>query len=66
MATQKRLPPDPIVGLGARPLSDIIQKTQIWIVVNLPVFMFVCIHLNVPLTRITDLVRNVSDEKIYY
>ena len=28
--------------------------------------MFVYIHFNVPPTRITDLVRNVSDEKIYY
>ena len=27
--------------------------------------MFVYLHLNVPLTRITDLVSNVSDEKIY-
>ena len=27
--------------------------------------MFVYIHFNVPPTRITDLVRNVSDEKIY-
>ena len=32
--------------------------------VNMPVFMFVYIHFNVPQTRITDLVRNVSDEKI--
>ena len=28
--------------------------------------MFVYIHFNVPPTRITDLVRNVSDEKIYW
>ena len=47
-------------------LSDITPKTQIWLVVNLPVFMFVHIHFNVHPTRITDLVRNVSDEKIYY
>ena len=44
-------------------LSDIIPKTQIWLVVNLPVFMSVYIHFSVPPTRITDLVRNVSDEK---
>ena len=44
-------------------LSDIIPKTQIWLVVNLPIFMSVYIHFNVPPTRITDLARNVSDEK---
>ena len=38
-------------------LSDIIPKTQIWLVVNLPGFMFACIHFNVPPTRMTDLVR---------
>ena len=32
---------------------------------DLTVFIFVYIHVNVPPTRITDLVRNVSDEKIY-
>ena len=32
---------------------------------ELTVLMFVYIHFNVPPTRITDLVRNVSDEKIY-
>ena len=32
---------------------------------TIPVFMFLYIHFNVPPTRITDLVRNVSDEKIY-
>ena len=42
-------------------LGDIISKAQIWLVLNLPVFMFVYIHVNVPPTRITDLVRNVSD-----
>ena len=41
----------------------VIPKTQIWLVVNLPVFMFVYIHFNVPPTRITDLVRYVSDER---
>ena len=46
-------------------LSDIIPKTQIWLVVNLPVSMFAYIHFNVPPTGVTDLVRNVSDEKIY-
>ena len=40
------------------------EKAQSWLVLNLPVFMFVYIHFNVPPTRITDLVRNVSDEKI--
>ena len=29
-------------------------------------FMFVYIHFNVPPTRITDLIGNVSDEKIYW
>ena len=43
----------------------IIPKAQSWLVLNLPVFMFVYIHFNVPPTRVTDLVRNVSDEKIY-
>ena len=42
-----------------------IPKAQIWLVLNLPVFMFVYIHFNVPPTKITDLVRNVSDEKIW-
>ena len=46
-------------------LCDIIPKAQIWLVLNLLVFMFVYIHFNVLPTRITDLVRNVSDEKIY-
>ena len=36
------------------------------LVPNLPVFMFVCIHFNVRPTRITDLVGNVWDEKIYW
>ena len=42
---------------------DIIPKAQSWLVLNLPVFMLVHIHFNVPTTRITDLVRNVSDER---
>ena len=46
-------------------LCHIIPKAQSWLVLNLPVFMFVYIHFNVPPTRITDLVRNISDEKIY-
>ena len=46
-------------------LGDIISKPQRWLVLNLPVFMFVYIHFNVPPTRITDLVRYVSDQKIY-
>ena len=47
-------------------LCNTIPKAQTWLVLNLPVFMFVYIHFNVPPTRITDLMRNVSDEKIYY
>ena len=52
-------------GLRIEHLCDIIRKAQSWLVLSLPVFMFVYIHFNVPPTRITDLVRNVSDEKIY-
>ena len=52
-------------GLRIEHLCDITPKAQSWLVLNLPVFMFVYIHFNVPPTRITDLVRNVSDEKIY-
>ena len=44
---------------------DMIPKAQILLVLNLPVFMFVYIHFNVPPTKITDLVINVSDEKIW-
>ena len=51
-------------GLRIEDLCDIILKAQSWLVLNLPVFMFVYIHFNAPPTRITDLVRNVSDEKI--
>ena len=47
-------------------LCDLIPKAQSWMVLNLPVFMFVYIHFNVSPTRITDLVRNVSDKKIYW
>ena len=46
-------------------LCDIIPKAQNWLVLNLTVVMFVYIHFIVPPTRITDLVRNVSDEKMY-
>ena len=52
-------------GLRIEHLCDIIPKAQSWLVLNLPVFMSVYFHFNVPTTRITDLVRNVSDEKIY-
>ena len=52
-------------GLGIGHLGDIISKAQSWVILNLPVFMFVYIHFNVPPTSITDLVRNVSDEKIH-
>ena len=45
---------------------DIIPNAQNWLVLNLPVFMFVYIHLNVPPTRITHLARNVSDKNIYW
>ena len=46
-------------------LCHIIQEAHCWLVLTLPVFMFVYIHFNVPPTRITDLVKNVSNEKIY-
>ena len=49
-------------GLRIEHLGDIISKAQSWLVLNLPVFMFVYIDFNVAPTRITDLVRNVSDE----
>ena len=52
-------------GLRIEHLCDIIPKARSWLVLNLPVFVFVHIDFNVPPTRITDLVRNVSDEKIY-
>ena len=52
-------------GLRIEHLCPIIPKAHSFLVLNLPVFMFVYIHFNVPPTRITDLVRNVSDEKIY-
>ena len=52
-------------GLRIEHLGDIIPKAQSGLVLNLLVFMFVYIHFNVPPTRITDLVRNVSDEKFY-
>ena len=47
-------------------LCGIIPKAQSWLVLNLPVFiyMFVCIHFSVAPTRITDLARNVSDESL--
>ena len=53
-------------GLKIEHLCDMIPKAQSWLILNLPVFMFVYIHFNVPPTRITDLVRNVSGEKIYW
>ena len=52
-------------GLRVEHLCDTIPKAQSWLVLNLRVFMFVYIHFNVPPTTITDLVRNVSDEKVY-
>ena len=50
-------------GLTIEHLCDIILTDQSWLVLNLAVFMFVYIHFNVPPTRITNLVRNVSDER---
>ena len=44
-------------GSRTEPVCDIIPKAQRWLVLKLPVFMFVYIHFNVPSTRITDLVR---------
>ena len=52
-------------GLRIEHLCHIVSKAHSWLVLNLPGFMFVYINFNVPPTRITDLVRNVSDEKIY-
>ena len=51
-------------GLRIEHLGDIISKAQSWLVLNLPLFMFVYIHFSVPPTRITDFVRNVSDEDL--
>ena len=53
-------------GLRIEHFYDKIPKAQSWLVLNLPVFMFVYIHFNVPPTRITDLVRNVSDKKFLH
>ena len=39
------------------------SESSSWLVLNFPVFMFVYIY---PPTRITNLVRNVLDEKIYW
>ena len=44
-------------------IGDIISKAQSWLVLNLPVFMIVYIHFNVPPTRMTDLVGNVYQMK---
>ena len=52
-------------GLRVEHSCDMIPKAQLWLVLNLPVFMFVYIHFNVPPTKILDLVRNVSDEKTW-
>ena len=45
------------IGLRIEHLCDIIPKAQSWLVLNLPVFMFVYIYFNALPTRITDLVR---------
>ena len=52
-------------GLRIEHLCDIIPKAESLLVLNFPVFMFVYIHFNIHPTRMTDLVRNVSDEMIY-
>ena len=52
-------------GLRIEHLGDIISKAQSWLVLNLPVFMFVYIHFNVPPTRITDLVMLQLHGAIY-
>ena len=51
-------------GLRIEHFCDIIPKAQSWLVLNLPVL---CLHTIISMypTRITDLVRNVSNEKIY-
>ena len=46
-------------------LNRIVADKSHRVIVALPVFVFVYIHFNVPPTRMTDLVRNVSDEKVY-
>ena len=51
-------------GLRVEHSCDIIPKAQLWLVLNLPVFMFAYIHFSVLPTKITDFIRNVSDEKI--
>ena len=52
-------------GLKIEHLCHIFPKAQCWLALNFQVFMFVYIHFNVPPTKITDFVRNISDEKIY-
>ena len=49
-------------GLRIEHLGDIISNAQSWLVLNLPVFMFVYIYFNAPPTRITDLVRFIDME----
>ena len=44
---------------------DICQISQTQLGQSLPDFVLVSLHFDVPSTRITDLIRNVSDEKIY-
>ena len=52
-------------GLKIEHFCHVIPQAQSWLFLNLSVFMFVYIYFNVAPTRKTDLVRNVSDEKIY-
>ena len=40
-------------GLRIEHLGDIISKAQSWVILNLPVFMFVYIHFSVPPKSIT-------------
>ena len=48
-------------GLRIEHLCNIIPKAESWQVLNLPVFMFVYIHFNLPPTRITDLIKRFTD-----
>ena len=54
-----------INSLRIEHFCDIIPKAQSWLVLSLPVFMFVYIHVNVPPLRITDLVIRWKDLLIW-
>ena len=51
--------------IGIEHSLHIFQAHQTQLRQNLPDFVFVYLHCNVPPIRVTDLGRNVSDEKIY-